>query len=60
MTAFLRERARHGARVLVGDPGRGFLPERLFDRLAEYVVPVPAALEEAEALLTGIYEMRVT
>lgn len=60
MTALLRDRARRGARVLVGDPGRGFFPERLFDRVAEYVVPVSTALEETETLVTGIYEMRVT
>jgi predicted nicotinamide N-methyase len=60
MTAFLRDRARRGARILVGDPGRGYFPERHFDQLAEYVVPVPAALEEAETLVTGVYEMRTT
>jgi predicted nicotinamide N-methyase len=60
MTALLRDRARRGARVLVGDPGRGYFPGRLFDRLAEYVVPVPTALEETETLLTGVYEMRAT
>jgi predicted nicotinamide N-methyase len=60
MTALLRDQARRGARVLVGDPGRGYFPERLFDRLAEYVVPVPTALEETETLLTGVYKMRVT
>jgi predicted nicotinamide N-methyase len=60
MTALLRDQARRGARVLVGDPGRGYFPDRLFDRLAEYVVPVPTALEEAETLLTGVYEMRAT
>jgi predicted nicotinamide N-methyase len=60
MTTLLRDQARRGARVLVGDPGRGYFPERLFDRLAEYVVPVPTALEETETLLTGVYEMRVT
>jgi predicted nicotinamide N-methyase len=60
MTALLRDQARRGAHVLVGDPGRGYFPERLFERLAEYVVPVPTALEEAETLLTGVYEMRAT
>lgn len=60
MTATLREQARRGARVLVGDPGRGYFPERLFDRVTEYIVPVPAALEETETLVTGVYEMRAT
>lgn len=58
MAARLRRAGRDGARVLVGDPGRGYFPERMFTRVAEYVVPVPAALEETEALLTGVWEMR--
>jgi predicted nicotinamide N-methyase len=60
MTACLRGVARTGARILVGDPGRGYFPERLFDRVAEYIVPVPAALEETESLTTGVWEMHTT
>ena len=60
MAGVLRDRARRGTRILVGDPGRGYFPERLFHRVAEYVVPVPAALEETETLATGVYEMRAT
>ena len=60
MTARLRRAAREGSRILVGDPGRGYFPGRLFTQVAEYVVPVPAALEETESLLTGVWEMRVT
>lgn len=58
MTARLRAARRQSATVLVGDPGRGYLPERLFERIAEHVVPVPAALEQAETLTTGIWRMR--
>jgi predicted nicotinamide N-methyase len=60
MTGVLRDRARQGARILVGDPGRGYFPERLLVQVAEYVVPVPAALEETETLVTGVYEIRAT
>jgi predicted nicotinamide N-methyase len=60
MTTLLRGHARRGARVLVGDPGRGFFPRRLFTLLEEYAVPVPAALEETETLITGVYEMLTT
>jgi predicted nicotinamide N-methyase len=49
-----------GARVLVGDPGRGFFPERLFDRVATFTVPVPTALEQTETLVTAVWEMRNT
>jgi predicted nicotinamide N-methyase len=60
MAARLRRARREGARILVGDPGRGYFPERMFTQVAEYVVPVPAALEETEALVTGVWEMRAT
>jgi predicted nicotinamide N-methyase len=60
MTSRLRRAHREGARILVGDPGRGYFPERLFTQVAEYVVPVPAALEETESLATGVWEMRAT
>ena len=60
MAGVLRDRARRGARILVGDPGRGYFPERMLIQVAEYVVPVPAALEETETLITGVYEIRAT
>jgi predicted nicotinamide N-methyase len=60
MTARLRRAGREGARILVGDPGRGYFPDRLFTQVAQYVVPVPAALEETESLVTGVWEMRAT
>jgi predicted nicotinamide N-methyase len=58
MTARLRDARRESADVLVGDPGRGYFPERLFQQLTAYVVPVPAALEETESLSTGVWRMR--
>ncbi|WP_433828764.1 class I SAM-dependent methyltransferase [Actinoplanes sp. CA-015351] len=58
MTSFLRAARKAGATVLVGDPGRGYFPGRLFERVAEYTVPVPAALEEAESLVCGIWKMK--
>lgn len=60
MTTLLRERAGRGARILVGDPGRGYFPDRLFRLVVEYAVPVPAALEETDTLVTGVFEMRAT
>ena len=60
MARTLRRHARNGARILVGDPGRGYFPDRLFHRLTEYPVPVPAVLEETETLVTGVWEMRAT
>ncbi|GIF15353.1 class I SAM-dependent methyltransferase [Actinoplanes teichomyceticus] len=58
MTAQLRAARRDGACVLVGDPGRGYFPERLFELVTEYVVPVPEPLEETGELRTGVWRMR--
>jgi predicted nicotinamide N-methyase len=58
MTALLRQARREAADVLVGDPGRGYFPERLFQQLTAYVVPVRAALEETDELATGVWRMR--
>ncbi|WP_412741031.1 class I SAM-dependent methyltransferase [Krasilnikovia sp. MM14-A1259] len=60
MTRALRRAARSGARVLVGDPGRGYLPEHLFSRIAEYPVPVTELLEETSLLVTGVWEIHAT
>ncbi|MEV6345102.1 50S ribosomal protein L11 methyltransferase [Actinoplanes sp. NPDC051851] len=58
MTAMMRAARREGATILVGDPGRGYFPERLFELITEYVVPVPPTLEETEELRTGVWRMR--
>ncbi|NMO55576.1 methyltransferase [Actinoplanes sp. TBRC 11911] len=58
ITSRLRAARKQGVSVLVGDPGRGYFPEHLFEQVAEYVVPVPAALEDAETLATGVWRMR--
>ena len=58
ITDRLRAARGAGATVLVGDPGRGYFPERLFELITEYDVPVPAILEETESLRTGVWRMR--
>ncbi|KUL30502.1 class I SAM-dependent methyltransferase [Actinoplanes awajinensis] len=58
MTTQLRAARRNSASVLVGDPGRGYFPERLFTLVTEYVVPVPVHLEETGELRTGVWRMR--
>ncbi|MFG1608866.1 class I SAM-dependent methyltransferase [Actinoplanes sp. NPDC049265] len=60
MAATLHRARRAGSRVLVGDADRGFLPARLFERVTQYTVPVPRALEEVEVLVAVIWEMRNT
>jgi predicted nicotinamide N-methyase len=58
ITRLLLRHRRTQKQVLVGDPGRGYFPERLFEPVAEYTVPVPVALEEAESLATTVWRMR--
>ncbi len=57
MRAFLR-RAGSTALVLVGDPGRGYFPEGMFDEVARYDVPVPHALEDTRIRSTGVWRLR--
>jgi predicted nicotinamide N-methyase len=54
---FLRRAQRGGARVLVGDPGRAFLPRGSFRPLAEYDVPVTEALESARVKRTTVWHL---
>jgi predicted nicotinamide N-methyase len=51
--------ARRGAEVLVGDPGRAYLPRQRLEGIAEYSVPVTRELEDSEIKRTGVYRFRV-
>jgi len=53
--AFLERRARGGATILVGDPGRSYLPKDKLTQLAEYRVPVTRELEDAEIKRTAVW-----
>jgi predicted nicotinamide N-methyase len=55
---FLRRAERGGARVLVGDGGRGFLPADRFEPLASYEVPTPVAIEDADRKVAMVWELR--
>jgi len=44
-----------GAEILVGDPGRYYLPKDRLERLATYEVPVTRALEDAEVKRTTVW-----
>ncbi|WDZ87691.1 class I SAM-dependent methyltransferase [Micromonospora cathayae] len=57
MLRFLLRATRAGARVLVGDPGRAFLPRERFTELAGYDVPVPPALESVSVRHTTVWEL---
>jgi predicted nicotinamide N-methyase len=52
------ERARAaGALVLVGDPGRTYLPRDRFEAVATYDVPVSRALEDADVKPTTVWRL---
>jgi predicted nicotinamide N-methyase len=47
--------ASNGTTVLIGDPGRSYLPREKLTKLAEYQVPVTRALEDAEVKRTTVW-----
>jgi predicted nicotinamide N-methyase len=50
--------AASGIDVLVGDPGRTYLPKRQLEQLAAYRVPVTRALEDAEVKRATVWRFR--
>ena len=46
LTRWLHERAAQGALVLLGDPGRAYLPQSGLTELSRYTVPTPLDLED--------------
>ncbi|HWS31301.1 MAG TPA: 50S ribosomal protein L11 methyltransferase [Actinoplanes sp.] len=53
---FLKRAAFHGSLVLVGDPGRAYLPEGLIER-AVYEVPVVEELESVPVRRTTVWQL---
>lgn len=47
-----------GCEIIVGDPGRAYLPKDRLEQLAEYRVPVTRALEDAEVKRTVVWRFR--
>ncbi len=55
--AFLSRQAQRGATVLIGDPGRSYLPKDKLRQLADYRVPVTRELEDAEIKHTVVWTL---
>ena len=53
--AFLARQARGGTKILIGDPGRSYLPKDKLKHLAEYRVPVTRELEDVEIKRTSVW-----
>jgi len=49
VTAWLRDLARRGGLVLLGDPGRAYLPSHGLHERARYLVPTSRELEDRES-----------
>jgi predicted nicotinamide N-methyase len=47
-----------GATVLMGDPGRSYLPTGRLERLAQYEVPVTRTLEDSDIKKTSVWRFR--
>ena len=56
--AFVTKQASLGATVLIGDPGRSYLPKERLTKLAEYSVPVTRELEDNEIKRTAVWTLR--
>jgi predicted nicotinamide N-methyase len=55
---WLRRLAGNGATVLVGDPGRGFLPKAGLARLTAYAVKTDRALEDTDLRNAVVWRLR--
>jgi predicted nicotinamide N-methyase len=44
--------------VLIGDPGRSYLPKHRLEALATYEVPVTRSLEDAEIKRSTVWRLR--
>ncbi len=56
--AWLDDLQQRGAEVLIGDPGRNYLPKDRLELLASYEVPVTRALEDAEIKRSGVWRLK--
>lgn len=54
---WLDEACRKGMRVLIGDPGRTYLPRNRLHMLATYDVEVNRSLEDLSIKRTSVYEL---
>lgn len=56
LSPWFADLAAHGTTILIGDPGRAYLPKDRLRRLATYSVPVTRALEDSEVKRTIIWQ----
>jgi predicted nicotinamide N-methyase len=56
--AWLIEQQAAGKTVLIGDPGRTYLPRDKLEQIAAYDIPVTRALEDAEVKRAAVWRLR--
>ena len=56
--AWLQKAQHRSTRVLIGDPGRDYLPREGLIRLADYQVPTTRELEDQEVKRTGVFTLQ--
>ncbi len=54
---WLKHQSKRGTDVLIGDPGRSYLPHDELENVAQYQVPVTRALEDAEVKRASIWRI---
>lgn len=57
LTGWLRQLAAHGTTVLLGDPGRTYLPKEGLREVARYIVPTSLDLEDRATRKTVIWQL---
>ena len=55
--AFLQRHAKLGSNVLIGDPGRTYLPQERLAKQCEYMVPVTRDLEDQSIKRTAVFAL---
>lgn len=56
--AWLIEQQAAGKTILIGDPGRTYLPRDKLEQIAAYDIPVTRALEDAEVKRAAVWRLR--
>ena len=58
VTDWLKKLSRRKVLVLIGDPGRSYLPKALLEPVANYEVPVSLTLEDTEIKRSSVWRFR--
>jgi predicted nicotinamide N-methyase len=58
VTEWLLSLSRRGATVLIGDPGRSYLPRHALTEIASYQVPTTRALEDATIKQSAVWRFK--